>query len=186
MGPKELKLPDRHFFKIGEVSKLLERPAHVLRYWEDEFQWVRPEKTPSGQRIYSRDDVFLLFLIRELLHSKRYTIEGAVKVLRSLKGDWQEGLRRLSGPQTSEDLEHERSRLEKDREKGLKKNEELARELASAQEQLRELKTSYARVNRELLLLRTKAAENRKTIISQLEQLQSVARKKRKAPSITQ
>jgi DNA-binding transcriptional MerR regulator len=186
MGPKELKLPDRHFFKIGEVSRLLELPAHVLRYWEVEFQWVRPEKTASGQRIYSRDDVLLLYLIRELLHSKRYTIEGAVKVLRSVKGDWQEGLRRLTGPQNPEDLEHERTRLEKDREKGRKKNEELAQELAALQEQLKTLKSSYARVNRELLTLRTKTAEHQKMLVQRLEQLQSVARKKRKALSITQ
>jgi DNA-binding transcriptional MerR regulator len=75
-------LPQKQYFRIGEVSRILETPAHVLRYWETEFRAVRPSKSASGQRVYSRRDVERLQLIKRLLRDERYTIEGARRALK--------------------------------------------------------------------------------------------------------
>lgn len=75
-------LPPKKYFRIGEVSRLLEIPSHVLRYWETEFRAVRPLKSASGQRVYSRRDVERLQLIKRLLRDERYTIEGARRALK--------------------------------------------------------------------------------------------------------
>ncbi|MFN7972140.1 MAG: MerR family transcriptional regulator [Acidobacteriota bacterium] len=69
--------PEKIFYKIGEAAKLLGLPQYVLRYWETEFPFLRPRKTGSGRRIYSRADIELLRRLRRLLHEERFTIEGA-------------------------------------------------------------------------------------------------------------
>ena len=70
-------IPDKLYFKIGEVSALLGVPAYVLRFWETEFKRIKPKRTPSGQRLYRKTDVELLQEIRHLLYEKRFTIPGA-------------------------------------------------------------------------------------------------------------
>jgi DNA-binding transcriptional MerR regulator len=75
-------VPDKRFFKIGEVSELLGVRPHVLRYWESEFSALRPLKTRGAHRMYRREDVELAMMIRRLLHDERYTIPGARKKLR--------------------------------------------------------------------------------------------------------
>jgi DNA-binding transcriptional MerR regulator len=75
-------LPDRLYFKIGEVARLLGVKPYVLRYWETEFSIVRPGKTTARHRLYRRKDVEILLEIRRLLYSERYTIEGAKRRLR--------------------------------------------------------------------------------------------------------
>jgi DNA-binding transcriptional MerR regulator len=77
-------LPDKQFFKIGEVSELVGVKAHVLRYWESEFRAVRPMKTRGAHRMYRRADVELLCLIRRLLYEDGYTIPGAKKRVREI------------------------------------------------------------------------------------------------------
>lgn len=77
-------LPDKQFFKIGEVSDIVGVKAHVLRYWESEFPGVRPMKTRGAHRMYRRSDVELLCLIRRLLYEEGYTIPGAKKRVREL------------------------------------------------------------------------------------------------------
>jgi len=72
-------LPDKQFFKIGEVSDIVGVKTHVLRYWEGEFPSVRPLKTRGAHRMYRRADVELLCLIRRLLYEEGYTIPGAKK-----------------------------------------------------------------------------------------------------------
>ncbi len=79
-GPE---LPDRLYFKIGEVAKLVGVKPYVLRYWETEFSMIRPGKTRSKHRLYRRRDVETLIEIKRLLHTERYTIEGAKKHLKS-------------------------------------------------------------------------------------------------------
>lgn len=74
--------PKKQYFRIGEVARLLDIPSHVLRYWETEFRAVRPIKSASGQRVYSRRDVERLQLIKRLLRDERYTIEGARRALK--------------------------------------------------------------------------------------------------------
>ena len=75
-------LPEKLYFKIGEVAKLVGVKPYVLRYWESEFSIVKPGKTTSRHRLYRRRDVETLLEIRRLLHVERYTIEGAKRRLR--------------------------------------------------------------------------------------------------------
>ena len=77
------EIPDKLYFKIGEVSELLGVEAYVLRYWETEFPLLAPKKSGTGHRLYRRKDVELLLRIKHLLYEKRYTIEGARQTLQS-------------------------------------------------------------------------------------------------------
>jgi DNA-binding transcriptional MerR regulator len=80
MAPVDL--PDKLYFKIGEVARLIGVKPYVLRYWESEFSALRPGKTRSRHRLYRRKDVETLLEIRRLLYAERYTIEGAKRCLR--------------------------------------------------------------------------------------------------------
>ena len=79
-GPR---LPDKLYFRIGEVVEIVGVEPHVLRYWETEFRSIRPEKSRRGQRVYSRHDVDTLLRVKELLYGHRYTIAGAKRKLRT-------------------------------------------------------------------------------------------------------
>ena len=74
-GPPDI--PDKLYFKIGEVSELLGVEPYVLRYWESEFSVLSPKKSGTGHRLYRRKDVELLLRIKHLLYEKKFTIEGA-------------------------------------------------------------------------------------------------------------
>ncbi|MDX2168249.1 MAG: MerR family transcriptional regulator [Deltaproteobacteria bacterium] len=80
-GPPEL--PDKLYFKIGEVAKIVGVKPYVLRYWETEFPVIRPGKTRSKHRLYRRRDVEALLEIKRLLHNERFTIEGAKRRLKT-------------------------------------------------------------------------------------------------------
>lgn len=71
------EIPDKLYFRIGEVASLLAVEPYVLRYWETEFPSLAPKKSGTGHRLYRRKDVELLLRIKHLLYEKRYTIEGA-------------------------------------------------------------------------------------------------------------
>ncbi len=73
----DVTIPDKLYFRIGEVSQLTRTKAFVLRFWETEFPSLRPVKGKSGHRLYRRKDVELIFQIRRLLYEKGFTIEGA-------------------------------------------------------------------------------------------------------------
>jgi DNA-binding transcriptional MerR regulator len=80
------EIPDKLYFKIGEVSKLAGVATHVLRYWESEFPGISPKRPHSQQRLYRRVDVEMIFTIKTLLHEQGYTIAGARKFLGSCHG----------------------------------------------------------------------------------------------------
>ncbi|MGB9716751.1 MAG: MerR family transcriptional regulator [Thermodesulfovibrionales bacterium] len=80
----EKPLPDKLFYKIGEVSKIVGVEPYVLRYWETEFPFLKPRKSRSGQRVYIKKDVELLLQIKNLLYNERYTIEGVKKRLSTI------------------------------------------------------------------------------------------------------
>ena len=84
----DYRIPEKRYFRIGEVSALTQLEPHVIRYWEKEFPSLRPLRADSRQRLYSRDDVRLIMDIRRLLHEERYTIAGA---RRRLMGQEPEG-----------------------------------------------------------------------------------------------
>ena len=93
---RQAKIPDKLYFKIGEVSRLVGVEPYVLRYWETEFSDVAPVKSRSNQRLYRRKDVQTLLTIRNLLHRERFTIEGARK---KLKGESRGGSHSGEGSQ---------------------------------------------------------------------------------------
>ena len=107
------QLPDKLYFKIGEVSKLTELPAYVLRFWENEFSCIRPKRTSSGQRLYRRGDVEMVFKIRHLLHERKFTIEGARQYLSKRKSDPAEEVPPLSIKEIAAELENIRNLLKK-------------------------------------------------------------------------
>ena len=81
--PFQREIPDKLYFKIGEVSQISGLPSHVLRFWESEFKKIKPRRTASGQRSYTQKDVAMILEIKHLLHDKKFTIEGARKYLNS-------------------------------------------------------------------------------------------------------
>jgi DNA-binding transcriptional MerR regulator len=83
MSQAAAAIPQKLFFKIGEVCELAGVQAHVLRYWETEFPMLAPQKNRAGQRTYRRRDVEIALRIKELLYDEQYTIAGAKKKLAS-------------------------------------------------------------------------------------------------------
>jgi DNA-binding transcriptional MerR regulator len=81
MSPSTAAIPEKLFFKIGEVCDIAGVQAHVLRYWETEFPMLAPQKNRAGQRTYRRRDVEMALRIKELLYDEQYTIAGAKKKL---------------------------------------------------------------------------------------------------------
>ncbi|MDD3249311.1 MAG: MerR family transcriptional regulator [Smithellaceae bacterium] len=78
-------IPEKAYFRIGEVSKILNVEPYVIRYWETEFSTVKPMRTKAAQRLYRRKDVEELLTIRNLLYRERFTIRGAKKQLMKIR-----------------------------------------------------------------------------------------------------
>ena len=78
---EDVSIPDKLYFRIGEVSELAQTKPYVLRYWETEFPALRPRKSRSGHRLYRRRDIETVLEIKRLLYEKGFTIEGARKEL---------------------------------------------------------------------------------------------------------
>ncbi len=72
-------LPDKLYYKIGEVADVLQVRTSVLRFWESEFSFLKPEKSTTGQRLYSKNEVELIFQVKRLLYDEKFTIEGVKK-----------------------------------------------------------------------------------------------------------
>jgi len=106
-------IPDKLFYKIGEVSRIADIEPYVLRYWETEFPFLKPRKNKSGQRVYVKKDLELILQIKRLLYRERYTIEGVRKKF----GEGSGNSRQIPESRLSEDLpsnkilEHVKKRL---------------------------------------------------------------------------
>jgi DNA-binding transcriptional MerR regulator len=96
------EIPDKLYFRIGEVSRLLGVEPYVLRYWETEFPSLSPKKSDTGHRLYRRKDVEQLLEIKELLYAKRFTIEGARQTLSSNKKVAKEMGPRIEAPRSQQ------------------------------------------------------------------------------------
>jgi DNA-binding transcriptional MerR regulator len=83
----DVSIPDKTYFRVGEVSRLLGVQPYVIRYWESEFKTVRPIRTRSDQRLYRHRDVEELLMIRKLLYEENFTINGARKRLLRMRGE---------------------------------------------------------------------------------------------------
>ena len=100
--PHQVIIPDKFYFKIGEVSKIAGLPSHVLRFWETEFKKINPRRTESGQRSYTKRDIEVILEIKQLLHEKKFTIDGARRYINA-----RHAAESLSGGQLLEDLKSE-------------------------------------------------------------------------------
>jgi DNA-binding transcriptional MerR regulator len=81
-----MEIPDnKRFFRIGETSRIIGVKPYVLRYWEKEFQDIRPKRADSKQRTYQREDIETIGMIKKLLYEEKLTIEGVKKRLKSAK-----------------------------------------------------------------------------------------------------
>lgn len=83
-GPK-MQIPDKLYFKIGEVSKITKVRPYVLRYWESEFRLISPKKSLSRQRVYTKNDIELILEIKKLLYKEKFTLEGAKKRIKEFR-----------------------------------------------------------------------------------------------------
>ena len=83
--PQPVDIPNKLYFRIGDVSRLTGIKAYVLRYWETEFSALSPKKSGTNQRLYRRKDVEMVLEIKHLLYEKRFTIEGARTFLQHRK-----------------------------------------------------------------------------------------------------
>lgn len=154
-----IELPEKTYFKIGEVAKFLEVEPYVLRYWETEFDVLSPEKTKSGQRVYQRSDIELLFQIRALLYEEMFTIAGACRQLnRSREGkpnyfDLRQGISSGSGTAVADDHEL-RQQLETAR-----------RELTTAQTELQDVRTNHEELRLDASQLQDELAQARQEAV---------------------
>ncbi len=83
----ETDIPDKLYFKIGEVTEITGLAGYVLRFWESEFKTIRPSRSDSGQRLYRKKDVEEVLKIKHLLYDRKFTIQGAKKHLKSTNKD---------------------------------------------------------------------------------------------------
>ncbi|MBI4683683.1 MAG: MerR family transcriptional regulator [Nitrospirae bacterium] len=105
-------IPDKLFYKIGEVSRIADVEPYVLRYWETEFPFVRPRKNKSGQRVYVKKDLELILQIKKLLHQERYTIEGVRKKFETGNANIKQNINETAKKfQPNNILEHVKKRL---------------------------------------------------------------------------
>ena len=81
---RELEGSEKLYYRIGEVAELTDVKPYVLRYWESEFKWMAPGKSRSNQRLYRKQDIETILLIKKLLYDERFTIAGAKKRLKEL------------------------------------------------------------------------------------------------------
>src|SRR6056297_3690953 len=81
------RIPDKLYFRIGEVTGITDLAAYVLRFWESEFPDINPKRTESGQRLYRKSDIEVILLIKHLLYDKKFTIQGAKQYLRGINRD---------------------------------------------------------------------------------------------------
>ncbi|MEK6531804.1 MAG: MerR family transcriptional regulator [Deltaproteobacteria bacterium] len=93
------EIPDKLYFKIGEVADITKVKPYVLRYWENEFKIVSPRKSKTKQRVYTKRDVQLILEIKRLLYKEKYTLEGAKKRVKEIQS---EALKQLNFPFTDE------------------------------------------------------------------------------------
>jgi DNA-binding transcriptional MerR regulator len=128
-----IEIPNKSSFKIGEVAELLSLEAYVLRYWETEFDQLKPRKTRTGQRAYARGDIEILLRIKALLYDDMYTIAGARKQLDG-------GARRPSESDSAE-------------------NSRMLSELTSLRSRARELEMANQSLDGEVETLRARVSE---------------------------
>jgi len=110
-GAGTTAIPDKLYFRIGEVAKLCKVEAYVLRFWESEFPQLKPNKSGTGQRLYRKRDVEMALQVKRLLHEQGYTIAGARQLLQSEGRE----AKKANSAQPELPLKSERSALKTDK-----------------------------------------------------------------------
>ena len=105
--------PVQEFYSIGEVCEITDLKPHVLRYWESQFKFLNPAKNRSGNRVYQRKEIELVLLVKHLLYTEKYTIEGARQKVEEHRkaGDLKAVARAALNLETVESLERELKEL---------------------------------------------------------------------------
>ena len=105
--------PVQEFFSIGDVCELTGLKAHVLRYWESQFRFLSPAKNRSGNRVYQRKEIELILLVKHLLYTEKYTIDGARQKLNAHRkaGELRRVSRAALGVEALESIEHDLQKL---------------------------------------------------------------------------
>lgn len=105
--------PIQEFYSIGEVCEITDLKPHVLRYWESQFKFLNPAKNRSGNRVYQRKEIELVLLVKHLLYTEKYTIEGARQKVEEHRkaGDLKSVARASLSLETVESLERELKEL---------------------------------------------------------------------------
>ena len=85
MRPTETGIPEKRYYRIGEVSAITGLEPYVLRYWETEFPSIKPARSRSGQRLYKRRDIEIILQVKDLLYQKKFTIAGARRYLQQCR-----------------------------------------------------------------------------------------------------
>lgn len=106
MTARPANRPVQEFFSIGEVCALTDLKPHVLRYWESQFRFLSPSKNRSGNRVYKSREVELILLVKHLLYTEKYTIDGARIRLESYRknGELKVAARQAAGAETLSEL----------------------------------------------------------------------------------
>ncbi len=97
------EFPEKLFYRIGDVSKISGIEPYVLRYWESEFPFIKPRKSVSGQRVYTKKEIELILQIKRLLYEEKYTIEGVRKKFEEMKNNKRQSYRTLSSTKNNLD-----------------------------------------------------------------------------------
>jgi DNA-binding transcriptional MerR regulator len=163
MGHAAVAIPEKIFFKIGEVCDIVDVQAHVLRYWETEFPQLSPQKNRSGQRSYRRRDVEIALRIKELLYDDEYTISGArkklqqdlretsrLKIVPASPAKEEKFIREVPAPKIEEDFEEDLGEIEEfERSESLEMNDERREAIHNLASQLLELREMLSRKSAE-------------------------------------
>jgi DNA-binding transcriptional MerR regulator len=128
-------IPDRLYFKIGDVARICDVETYVLRFWESQFPQLKPNKSGTGQRLYRRRDVEVALEIRDLVHTQGYTLSGARQALDQAKRRRPEQPRALY----QEPARDSQSRLPLAGNEATNRLEEVARAVGQARAELREI-----------------------------------------------
>lgn len=112
-APQKPEIPDKLYFRIGEVARLCTVAPYVLRFWETEFSQLRPNKSGTGQRLYRRRDVEMALRVKRLLYDEGYTIAGARQAILAESRSKRGGQPELPLPQQQQTLQKTEARLHK-------------------------------------------------------------------------
>jgi DNA-binding transcriptional MerR regulator len=112
-APQKTEIPDKLYFRIGEVARLCTVAPYVLRFWETEFNQLKPNKSGTGQRLYRRRDVEMALRVKRLLYDEGYTIAGARQAIQVETRSKRNGQPELPLPQQQKTVQQTEARLHK-------------------------------------------------------------------------